>query len=145
MTITRTTPAIRRQATKNRPTRIQAKRETLPGAGDAWQACLPAPRRQGWWPTGERNGAYRTGRYSAEAKADRREQRALIRDLLRPMADAREVSKREMSGAVPRDQLEAFKRDVLGPRPNDLVIRIRRFRGERGDPQPRHVATHAGR
>jgi hypothetical protein len=50
-----------------------------------------------------------------------------------------------LSGAVPRDQLEAFKRDVLGPRPNDLVIRIRRFRGEGGDPQPRHVATHAGR
>jgi hypothetical protein len=30
---------------------------------------------------GERNGAYRTGRYTAEAKADRRELRALLRGL----------------------------------------------------------------
>ena len=32
---------------------------------------------------GERNGAYRTGRYTAKAKAERREQRVLIRELLR--------------------------------------------------------------
>ena len=32
---------------------------------------------------GEKNGAFRTGRYIAEAKAERREQRALIRELRR--------------------------------------------------------------
>jgi hypothetical protein len=32
---------------------------------------------------GERNGAYRTGRYSAEAKAERQAARALIRELRR--------------------------------------------------------------
>ena len=38
---------------------------------------------EGGGPKGERNGAYRTGRYTAEAKADRREMRDLIRDLRR--------------------------------------------------------------
>ena len=32
-------------------------------------------------PPGERNGAYRTGRYMAEAKAERRQVRMLIRGL----------------------------------------------------------------
>ncbi len=32
---------------------------------------------------GKRNGAYRTGRYTAEARAERREQRAVIRELRR--------------------------------------------------------------
>ena len=36
---------------------------------------------KGGGPTGERNGAYRTGRYTGEAKAERREQPALIREL----------------------------------------------------------------
>ena len=36
---------------------------------------------KGGGPMGERNGAYRTGRYTAEAKADRRELRALLRGL----------------------------------------------------------------
>src|SRR5262249_55330768 len=35
---------------------------------------------------GERNGAFRTGRYTLEAKAERREQRALIRKMLRLVA-----------------------------------------------------------
>jgi hypothetical protein len=39
---------------------------------------------EGGGPKGERNGAYRTGRYTAEAKAERRKQRALIRELRRP-------------------------------------------------------------
>jgi hypothetical protein len=34
-------------------------------------------------PKGERNGNYQTGRYTAEAKAERRELRALIRELRR--------------------------------------------------------------
>jgi hypothetical protein len=38
---------------------------------------------KGGGPTGDRNGAYRTGRYTAEAKAERKEQRALIRELRR--------------------------------------------------------------
>ena len=38
---------------------------------------------KGGGPKGERNGAYRTGPYTAEAKAERREQRALIRELRR--------------------------------------------------------------
>jgi hypothetical protein len=32
-------------------------------------------------PADARNGAYRTGRYIAEAKVERREQRALLRQL----------------------------------------------------------------
>ena len=36
---------------------------------------------KGGGPTGERNGAYRAGRYTAEAKAERRQVRALIRGL----------------------------------------------------------------
>ena len=38
---------------------------------------------KGGGPKGERNGAYRTGRYTREAKAERREQRAVVRQLLR--------------------------------------------------------------
>jgi hypothetical protein len=36
---------------------------------------------KGGGPTGERDGAYRTGRYTAEAKAERRQVRMLIRGL----------------------------------------------------------------
>ena len=43
---------------------------------------------KGGGPTGKHNGAYRTGRYTAEAKAERREQRALIRELRRLLAMA---------------------------------------------------------
>jgi hypothetical protein len=32
-------------------------------------------------PKGEKNGAYRTGRYTADAKADQKELRALLRGL----------------------------------------------------------------
>jgi len=46
---------------------------------------------KGGGPTGERNGAYRTGRYTAEAKAERREQRVLIRELRR-LIDASEMA-----------------------------------------------------
>jgi hypothetical protein len=35
---------------------------------------------KGGGPKGERNGAYRTGSYTAEAKVERREQRALIHE-----------------------------------------------------------------
>jgi len=35
---------------------------------------------------GERNGAYRTGRYTAEAKAERQATRALLRGLRRLIA-----------------------------------------------------------
>jgi hypothetical protein len=36
---------------------------------------------KGGGPNGERNSAYRTGRYTVEAKAERRQTRALIRGL----------------------------------------------------------------
>jgi hypothetical protein len=44
---------------------------------------------KGGGPKAERNGAFRTGRYSLEAKAERREQRAVLRELRRvlEMAD----------------------------------------------------------
>jgi hypothetical protein len=45
---------------------------------------------KGGGPKGERNGAYRTGRYTAEAKAERREQRALLRELRRLIAVEKE-------------------------------------------------------
>ena len=38
---------------------------------------------KGGGPTGERNGAYRAGCYTAEAKAERRQVRALVRELRR--------------------------------------------------------------
>jgi hypothetical protein len=43
---------------------------------------------KGGGPKLERNGAYRTGRYTAEGKAERRQQRAVIRELRRLMAIA---------------------------------------------------------
>jgi hypothetical protein len=36
---------------------------------------------KGGGPMGERNGAYRTGRYTAEAKAERQATRALLKEL----------------------------------------------------------------
>ena len=36
---------------------------------------------KGGGPKGERNGAYQTGRYTAEAKAERRQLRLLLREL----------------------------------------------------------------
>ena len=36
---------------------------------------------KGGGPRGERNGAYRTGRYTAEAKAERRQPRTLLGEL----------------------------------------------------------------
>jgi hypothetical protein len=45
---------------------------------------------KGGGPKGERNGAYRTGHYTAEAKAERRKQRALMRQLRRLIALADE-------------------------------------------------------
>jgi hypothetical protein len=38
---------------------------------------------KGGGPKGERNGAYRTGRYTAEAKAEPRQMWAIIRELRR--------------------------------------------------------------
>jgi hypothetical protein len=36
-------------------------------------------------PSGQKNGAYRTGRYTAQAKAERRQARMLIRELRHPI------------------------------------------------------------
>jgi hypothetical protein len=38
---------------------------------------------KGGGPRGDRNGAYRTGRYTAEAKAERKATRALLREIRR--------------------------------------------------------------
>jgi hypothetical protein len=53
------------------------------------QTCLPTAWRQWGSPKGERNGAYRTGRYTAEAKAEQQQVRMLIREL-RHMIDLSE-------------------------------------------------------
>jgi hypothetical protein len=41
---------------------------------------------KGGAPKGKANGAYRTGHYTAEAKAERRQMRALIREVRRWLA-----------------------------------------------------------
>jgi hypothetical protein len=41
---------------------------------------------KGGAPKGKANGAYRTGRYTAEAKAERRQMRALIQEVRRWLA-----------------------------------------------------------
>ena len=41
---------------------------------------------KGGGPTGERNGAYRTGRYTAETRAERKEEHTLIPELRRLIA-----------------------------------------------------------
>jgi len=49
-----------------------------------FEATVPrASGGKGGGPEGERNGAYRTGRYTAEAKAERQGTRALLRELRR--------------------------------------------------------------
>jgi hypothetical protein len=70
--------------------RCQAHRRRL---GTACKAPAIRGRRacrlhggKGGAPTGERNGAYKTGRYTAEAKAERRELWAMLRALREVMA-----------------------------------------------------------
>ena len=65
--------------------RARCRRSKLPCRGPAmhWRPVCRLPGGKGGGPKGERNGAYRTGRYTAEAKAERKEQRALIRELRR--------------------------------------------------------------
>jgi len=41
---------------------------------------------KGGGPRGERNGAFRTGRYTLKAKAERRERREVLRELRRLIA-----------------------------------------------------------
>jgi hypothetical protein len=65
--------------------RARCRRSKLPCRGPAMRG-KPVCRLhggKGGGPTGERNGAYRTGRYTAEAKADRRATRELLRNLRR--------------------------------------------------------------
>jgi hypothetical protein len=52
--------------------------ERLRCAAGLYVACMVA---KGGGPKGECNGAYRTGRYTHEAKAERRATRALLRQL----------------------------------------------------------------
>ena len=67
---------------------LPAVKAAFPSPGNARQARLQASWRQGRCPKGERNGAYRTGHYTAGAKAERRQTRALIRELRRLAAMA---------------------------------------------------------
>ena len=70
--------------------RARCRRSKVPCRGPAMRG-KPVCRLhggKGGGPKGERNGAYRTGRYTVEAKAERREQRAVIRELLRLLAMA---------------------------------------------------------
>ena len=62
----------------------------MQGPGDEGPAGLPGARgKKGGAPNGKRNGAYRTGHHTAEAKAELRELRALIREL-RSLIDSSE-------------------------------------------------------
>ena len=59
------------------------RRSKLPYRGPAMRGkpVCRLHRGKGSGPTGERNGAYRTGRYTAEAKKERQQVRMLIRGL----------------------------------------------------------------
>ena len=46
----------------------------------------------------------------------------------------------EAGDDLPRDQIDAFKRDVLRPNPNDLVIMFNDFIDRLS--APRHVTTY---
>jgi hypothetical protein len=52
----------------------------LPSACHAQQAGMPSSGGKGGGPKGEKNGAYRTGRYTAEAQAERLATRELLRE-----------------------------------------------------------------
>ena len=61
--------------------RARCRRSKLPCRGPAMRGKAVCRLHGG--PKGEKNGAYRTGRYTAESKAERRELRTLIRELRR--------------------------------------------------------------
>jgi hypothetical protein len=63
--------------------RARCRRSKLPCRGPAMRG-RPVCRLhggKGGGPKGERNGAYRTGHYTAEAKAERRQLRLLLQEL----------------------------------------------------------------
>ena len=65
--------------------RARCRRSKLPCRGPAMRS-RPVCRLHGGrgaGPKGEKNGAYRTGRYTAEAKAERQATCALLRELRR--------------------------------------------------------------
>ena len=65
--------------------RARCRRSKLPCRGPAMRGKRVCRLHggKGGGPTGERNGAYRTGRYTAEAKVERQQMRDLIRELRR--------------------------------------------------------------
>ena len=65
--------------------RARCRRSKLPCRAPAMRgkAVCRLHGGKGGGPKGERNGAYRTGRYTAEAKAERRQLRTLIQELRR--------------------------------------------------------------
>jgi hypothetical protein len=60
---------------------LPAVQAALPSIGHRGKPVCRLHGGKGGGPKGERNGAYRTGRYTAEAKAERRQVRMLIREL----------------------------------------------------------------
>ena len=65
------------------PGQISALQATLPGSCDARRSVCRLHGGKGGGPKGERNGAYRTGHYTAEAKVERQASRVLLRQLRR--------------------------------------------------------------
>jgi len=65
--------------------RARGRRSKLPCRAPAMRdkAVCRLHGGKGGGPMGERNGAYRTGRYTAEAKAERQATRALLKELRR--------------------------------------------------------------
>jgi hypothetical protein len=63
------------------PGSLPSLQAALPSASDAREACLPPARRQGRRAEGRAQRRLRTGRYTAEAKAERRQVRMLIGSL----------------------------------------------------------------
>ena len=63
--------------------RARCRRPKLPCRAPAMRGKAVCRLRggKGGGPKGERNGAYRTGHYTVEAKAERRQTRTIIREL----------------------------------------------------------------
>ena len=60
------------------PSVLPGDQATLPRASDERQASLSSAWRQGWWPQGGAQWCLSEGRYTAEAKGERRQMRAVI-------------------------------------------------------------------
>jgi hypothetical protein len=73
--------ALGRAAARSDGSQVPGQVPPVQAEGQVLSAGLHGGK--GGSPKGERNGAYRTGRYTAEAKAERRAARVLLQQLLR--------------------------------------------------------------